>query len=722
MDTMKNIEKLIEQLEKNLSEQRLAEALRLLPILADKLQQGAMASKADEIKLVYEQLLLFVLKGTSDAQREQIFRQLMQKAYALFDDLCEVYCMQNAAFFDCRSNRKTPSLSVCLERLQAAQDHVSLNGLLNDAFADVNTHTPTANLAKQQTDLYYSVFFTSHFYENEAQQLSAFITDEGNDAACRSVVVTALMMSALRYFQQEKMLLLFSIVSNRTDWIRQRALVAVVLLLLRYNNRLSCYEKVQRALQNFAADTEVVRELEQVLCHLIRTGETELINQKIKEDLLPDMMRITPTLNDKWNDAKTRNIDEETAMDEAAELFEEIGLSEKLEQLGEMQREGSDIYMSTFASLKSFPFFDDAFNWFFPFSLQNESVKSLFEGDNEFISLLMSNNMMCDSDKYSFCFSLMQIPASQIDFMKQSFKIEIEDTNDRMQTDARLMFSLQTNNYVQCLYRFYKLFPRKMSYNPFVHLSELSEANALWQLLDDKGQLSVADFYFSKKMYAEALAIYMRKNVSESSDITLLRKLAYAYQRVGEWGNALRLYTKIDLLMPEQKWTLRQMALCHKNCGEGEQALLCYQRLLQLVPDDYKIQMNLAACLYEQKKYAEALEVYFKINYFHPDNVEVLRAIAWCAFLCGKTEQSETYFSKIPTENLAAFDYVRWAFLAFSQRNLDRASTFFRQAFLCDKEQFWRHFESVAAMLKAWLPTEEMLKNLKEYVHLLIYK
>ena len=90
---MKNIEKLIEQLEKNLSEQHLAEALRLLPILADKLLQGAMASKADEIKLVYEQLLLFVLKGTSDAQREQIFRQLMQKAYALFDDLCEVYCI-----------------------------------------------------------------------------------------------------------------------------------------------------------------------------------------------------------------------------------------------------------------------------------------------------------------------------------------------------------------------------------------------------------------------------------------------------------------------------------------------------------------------------------------------------------------------------------------------------------------------------------------------------
>ncbi len=722
MDTMKNIEKLIEQLEKSLSEQHLAEALRLLPILADKLQQGAMASKADEIKLVYEQLLLFVLKGTSDAQREQIFRQLMQKTYALFDDLCEVYCMQNATFFDCRSNRKTPSLSVCLERLQAAQDSVSLNGLLNDAFADVNRETPTPDYSKQLYDLYYSVFFTSHFYENEAQQLSAFITDESNDVACRSVAVTALMMSALRYFQQEKMLLLFSLAGNGTDSIRQRALVAVVLLLLRYKNRLACYEKVQNALQNFAADTEAVRELEQVLCHLIRTGETELINQKIKEDLLPDMMRVTPTLNDKWRDAKEKDTDEETAMDEALELFDEIGLTEKLEQLNEMQREGSDVNMSAFSELKSFPFFDEAFNWFLPFSSKNEAVKSLFEGNNEFMSLLMSIDTMCDSDKYSFCFILQQLPASQIDFMKQGFKAQIEDVNDRMQTDARLTFSLQTNNYVQCLYRFYKLFPKKMSYNPFVHLGELSGVNALWQLLGDKGQLSVADFYFSRKMYAESLTVYERANVSESADTTLLRKLAYAHQRVGEWRKALELYTKIDLLMPEQKWILRQMALCHKNCGEGEQALSCYRRLLQLAPDDNKIQMSFATCLYEQKKYAEALEVYFKINYFNPDNENVLRAIAWCAFLCGKTDQSETYFSKIPSANLVAIDYLRWAFVAFFQSNLDKASTLFRQAYLCDKQSFWGNFECVAALLKESLSTKEMLWNLTEYVNLLIYK
>ncbi|MGM9818088.1 MAG: tetratricopeptide repeat protein [Paludibacteraceae bacterium] len=722
MDTTKSIKRIIEQIEQRLSEQRLAEALRLLSRLADEVQQSTATSVVDEIKLVYEQMLAFALKGTADAQREQIFRQLMQKAYALFDDLCEVYCIQNAAFFDCRSNRKTPSLSVCLERLQAAQDRVSNNSLLSDVFVDVNRETPTPDYSKQLYDLYYSVLFTSRFSENELKKLSVFITDETNALEIRCVAVTALMLSVLRFFQKEKIMLLLTLSSNRIDTIRQRALVAVVFVLLRYALRFACYDDLKEKLASLSADAAFVSELEVVLCHFIRSGETELINQKIKEDLLPDMMRVTPTLNDKWRDAKKKNTDEETAMDEALELFDEIGLTEKLEQFNEMQREGSDVNMSTFSELKSFPFFDEAFNWFLPFSSKNEAVKSLFEGNNEFMSLLMSIDTMCDSDKYSFCFILQQLPASQIDFMKQGFKAQIEDACDRMQTDARLTFSLQTNNYVQCLYRFYKLFPQKMSYNPFVHLGELSEVNALWQLLGDKGQLSVADFYFSRKMYAESLTIYERANVSESLDTTLLRKLAYAHQRVGEWRKALELYTKIDLLTSEQKWILRQMALCHKNCGEGEQALSCYRRLLQLAPDDNKIQMSFATCLYEQKKYAEALEVYFKINYFNPDNENVLRAIAWCAFLCGKAEQSETYFSKIPTENLVAIDHLRWAFVAFFQSNLDKASTLFRQAYLCDKQSFWSNFESVTVMLKESLSTEEMLWKLTEYVNLLIYK
>lgn len=727
MNFMQNVKKIIVELDVLLSEKRLSEAFTLLQLLAEATKNGSVASVVDEMKLVYEQMLSFALKGTADAQREQILLQLLQKSYALFDDLLHAYYLSESSFFEYKQKRErkiNTSISVCFERLYALQDKASLDDLLADVFKTQSADSQNADIASLVQDLCYSVLFTTRFSDDEIAQLTAFFSDESFSVDSRVVVVSALMLSALNFFQVEKLMLLFTLSRTQIELIRQRALVAVVFLCQRYVKRIVFYENLLLELQQMAKDQQLVSELEVVVCHLIRSQETEKVNRKIKEDLLPDMMRISPKLNDKWNEAKANDFDEETAMDEMQELFEETGLSEKIQQLGEMQREGSDIYMSTFSSLKTFPFFSEVFNWLMPFNSKNEAVKTLFEGDNDFISLLMSNNMMCDSDKYSFCFSLMQLPASQMDFMKQNLKTEIEQTkvdiNDRLLTDSHLMFSLQTNSYVQSLYRFYKLFPQKMSYNPFVRLSSLTEIDVLWNLFDEKSLLSVADFYFSKKMYSEILALYTRKNLKNTSDVNLLRKMAYAFQRIGEYEKALDIYIKIELSAPEQKWLLRQMAYCHRKMGETDQALDCYKRLLELNPNDYKVLMNVANCLYEQKKYTEALAVYFKIDYLNPDNRSVLSAVAWCSFLCGKVEQSEKYFAKIPTEQLSVLDFVRWAFISFLQNDMDRATMFFQKAFSLDGTMFWETFNNVATFLMNFGLNELAFWHLTEYIKLRI--
>lgn len=727
MNFMQNVKKIIVELDVLLSEKRLSEAFTLLQLLAEATKNGSVASVVDEMKLVYEQMLSFALKGTADAQREQILLQLLQKSYALFDDLLHAYYLSESSFFEYKQKRErkiNTSISVCFERLYELQDKASLDDLLADVFKTQSADSQNADIASLVQDLCYSVLFTTRFSDDEIAQLTAFFSDESFSVDSRVVVVSALMLSALNFFQVEKLVLLFTLSRTQIELIRQRALVAVVFLCQRYVKRIVFYENLLLELQQMAKDQQLVSELEVVVCHLIRSQETEKVNRKIKEDLLPDMMRISPKLNDKWNEAKANDFDEETAMDEMQELFEETGLSEKIQQLGEMQREGSDIYMSTFSSLKTFPFFFEAFNWLMPFSSENDAVKTLFESDNDFISLLMSNNMMCDSDKYSFCFSLMQLPASQMDFMKQNLKTEIEQTkvdiNDRLLTDSHLMFSLQTNSYVQSLYRFYKLFPQKMSYNPFVRLSSLTEIDVLWNLFDEKSLLSVADFYFSKKMYSETLALYTRKNLKNTSDVNLLRKMAYAFQRIGEYEKALDIYIKIELSAPEQKWLLRQMAYCHRKMGETDQALDCYKRLLELNPNDYKVLMNVANCLYEQKKYTEALAVYFKIDYLNPDNRSVLSAVAWCSFLCGKVEQSEKYFAKIPTEQLFVLDFVRWAFISFLQNDMDRATMFFQKAFSLDGTMFWETFNNVATFLMNFGLNELAFWHLTEYIKLRI--
>lgn len=716
----------IKQLEVLLSEKKIAEALNLLQAFAETQKNGSALNAIDEMKLIYGQMLNFALKGTSDTEREQIFMQLLYKSYALFDDLYEIYQSRNSSFFEYKQKQERKQLSIitCIENLYTLQDKIALNDLLADVFNKKDNDLESNKTQTYYFDLFYSILIVNRLTENEQTKLTDFIADENFSIDFRGVIVSALMLSTLSFFQVEKIVLLLTLCRSKDEMIRLRALVAIVFICQCYAKRIGIYKTLVHKMRKLSADSNFTSELEIVICHLIRSQETENLNRKIKEDLLPDMMRISPKLNEKWNDSKTNNIDEETSMDEMQELFDEIGLSEKLQQLGELQREGSDIYMSTFSSLKHYPFFDEAFNWFMPFNPKNESIKSLFENDNDIFSLLMSNNMMCDSDKYSFCFSLMQLPDSQMDFMKHNLKTEIEqiktDINDRSLKDSKLTFSLKANNYIQNLYRYYKLFKHTMSYNPFLHLSELTDITFLWKWLDKKNILSIADFYFSKKMYTEALSLYTRMNPENSEDIDLLCKLAYTYQRVGELEKAVDIYTKIELSAPEKKWVLRQLAICYKKLKNIEQSLLYFQRLLDYNPEDYKLLLNIANCLFEQKKYAEALALYFKINYFNPDNLQVIRSLAWCSFLCEKLEQAERYFEKITIDKFSTIDFIRWAFIRFYQGDVDGAIELFQKAYSTDLNLFEEIFEMVSTELKNFKLQEKQLWNLREYIKLRI--
>lgn len=50
------------------------------------------------------------------------------------------------------------------------------------------------------------------------------------------------------------------------------------------------------------------------------------------------------------------NIDENDRNPDWEKAFEQSGLGDKIREMNELQLEGADVYMSTFAQLKSYPF------------------------------------------------------------------------------------------------------------------------------------------------------------------------------------------------------------------------------------------------------------------------------------------------------------------------------------------------------------------------------
>ena len=155
---------------------------------------------------------------------------------------------------------------------------------------------------------------------------------------------------------------------------------------------------------------------------LLLTRETEQINKKMQEEILPRMMSDSQAFD------KTIQIKDLSSLEDLSpELGKNIEeISKSLNKLNALQKKGADTHMGSFSQLKSFPFFQQAAHWFYPFDKQTPEVSTLFRTEDDkktsLMDMLLSSDEFCDSDKYSFCFTLNLNPMIQKGLTELSFR------------------------------------------------------------------------------------------------------------------------------------------------------------------------------------------------------------------------------------------------------------------------------------------------------------
>ena len=122
------------------------------------------------------------------------------------------------------------------------------------------------------------------------------------------------------------------------------------------------YEVITIARLNLIRDDkDFNKNLQYILLQLIRTKETEKISRKLHEEIIPEVAKFKPKIEEKLKlddilqdpSSEDKNPDWEGVFGDSPELFN------KLEEISKMQIEGSDVFMSAFALLKHFDFFKE---------------------------------------------------------------------------------------------------------------------------------------------------------------------------------------------------------------------------------------------------------------------------------------------------------------------------------------------------------------------------
>jgi tetratricopeptide (TPR) repeat protein len=666
-----------------LADRQLKPAFDLFEKLISTAGLGEYRDVYNNLEQNYRFMLKYTVEGIKDPERQKIYQHLLISSFELADTANDNLKLKFSQTVEYQKKRGFAKLFIPdLKEFLAQLDEYSVQKELHSMFSETTISNGTflktdAHFQKIYT-LFYHYWFTNKLSEEEVQFFRSFIQHGSFPYYEKALLVTSLILSLLRFFDENKITLLFESYESNDIETSQRALIGLLIGLYYYNQRMPFFHGITGRLQILIEDPRFKVNLENVILQFIRSKETEKIQRILQDEIIPEMMKISPNLRNKFNIEGL--LTEGLAEDKNPgwqEIFKDSpGLMDKMEELTEMQMEGADVFMSSFSMLKNFPFFSEIANWFIPFTpehpeLLKTSINSEFEEFNNFLGMIMKSPMLCNSDKYSFCFSMQNITSDFKKMMSEGLKAEFDQAEelekDQSFLDQSKKAETVSGQYIRDLYRFFKLYPQREGFEDiFTWRFDFHTKYAFAGLLseDFKIQRNIAEFYFAKNYFTEAADIY-EILLAENDDAEMLQKLAFCYQKQGNYKKALSYYLRADLYDQNKIWNLKKIALCYRNLKKPAKALEYYQQAVILEPDNLSLHISIGQCHMELQQYEEALKSYYKVEYLAPGNNKTWRPLGWCCLLAGKLDQAEKYYNQLISETPDKYDlmnmgHVQW--------------------------------------------------------------
>ncbi len=620
-------------------------------------------------EMTYKSLLRYTIEGFTDPERQKVYNHLLVDLYKLTDRVGDFLMTRDGSGWLFETRRRLNALpeqevSDLFQNFFTEADRFMVASAI-----DINTSIPP--VLETLLARLFEVIATQPQLANQNEPIRKILFGGDFFWPWQSLMTSALTINLLTSFQEANLQLLFDLCRHPNLQTRQRAVTGLLMVLFKYDQRLPLLPKVTSRI-NELNDHFSLSMLQTILIQIIRTRETEKLNKKMNEEIIPEVARMQPNLRKKLDldnilgdkFMEDKNPDWSNLLSDSPELMS------KLEELSKLQMEGADLFLSTFKMLKHFPFFNEIHHWFLPFYYPNPIVNDALKGetgplgDPDLLTSMGESGILCNSDKYSLIMSIPHMPPIQKEMMGKMFGAEIEamkeaESGDRLVDPEKEALSI-SNQYIQDLYRFFRLHPRKNSFDdPFSW--PLDFHNKWFPALlspDENLVLKLGEYLFEKDYYQEALEVYFKEVTTGEPNKQNLQKLAYCHQQLGHYESALKFYLQADLFGDAQVWNLKKIALCYRYLKNPEKALEYYKAAEQTDADNLHTQVSIGDCLLELKAYDEALKYYFKVEYLDPKNQKVWRPIAWCSLVLGKFEQAAKYSQKAIDKAPNHHDYM----------------------------------------------------------------
>jgi tetratricopeptide (TPR) repeat protein len=663
---------------------RLREAFIILQELLEHCPNGELEGKLLEHRETYNNILQYSFGEVEDPEKKAVYFRLLRSVIELADQMNESIIVSKQLLHYASIKKTFPeNLSFFPGEVEPLIESINQPKTIDSSG---NTDFNPEEYANKLKRLFTVLWLTDKYRDSEKELATRIIQSETLPWWDKGLLVSAITLSLQRYFEESKVHLLIETYKKAEDQVWQRALVGLMIALYQHRQRLFLYPKIKEQIEALQKNYAVEKHAETIIIQFIKARDTEKIAKKFHEEILPEMSKIHKRIYEKMDmkDLIPDALQEDKNPDWENVFQDTPGLMDKLEEMSMLQLDGSDVFMSTFSMLKQFPFFNEIQNWFQPFHKDDSAIADVFTNkDNTAdISGLAENieksTVMCNSDKYSFCFNLQLVPERERKMMVEMFNMEAQAMEEIADDDKllqkpnfeRIVFS----QYIQDLYRFNKLYFYKNDFfDVFSTSSDFYNTGFFnWMIKDVSVIRNIGEFYFEKGYFEDAIHVFSQIDTLPEN-VELWQKIAYSYQKLGDYSKALNYYLRADLTDLKKPWNTKKIALCYNRLGNFSKAVEYFLEAEKLEPENLHVQANLAHNYFDMKNYEEALKIYFKVEYLAPDNHKIQRPIAWCSFMLGKPEAAKKYYEKITETERTKHDLLNLGHAEWCLSNKQKA-------------------------------------------------
>lgn len=646
---------------------RLDDSLEMIAQVMEKEECLEHSDRLNMLREDYDRMLVFMRRGFADDQRTKLYSRLQQRTWQLIQDV------------ELSWRKRNKNLYIDAERKQRA--HQSSRELIRSVLEGYVADTAVIMLMpddeqkarRQQLEERHEAFMSALFaklwtspqWSSDDQlfftQLVLLPTIEPRDA---QLIVSAISIATINLFDIRKFMFLVEVYCQAVnEHIKQRAFVGWAFAIP--ENDEPFLPELKRNIQHLLSDETVRRELLELQIQVFWCMNAERDHAEIERDIIPVFIKNNNLNITRYGITEKEEDELEDILHPDAEEQRMEEMEESLNKMKSMFEAGSDVYFGGFSKIKFFSFFKDMAHWLMPFYLEHPEIHNAISGleTKRVAQQILKKGSFCDSDKYSFIFSLANVAQNMPPTFMEA--LEVEQSEEFLGTEEEMQSGTFIRRmYLQDLYRLYMLFPRRDDLvNCFVHRknedtgrktlpSQFFFSTLLREPAMDEEKLRLAKFLAKRKHWNNLSRVldsfYMEQALRPSDYFMLEAQLALHNNQYGAANKSYQIVLQMDSenMAAISGWARTSMLLHYY-----EDALKAYRMLLEKQPENKNYQLNECIALLKLQRIDEAMEILYKLNYEDDGNDNVKRILAWGLMCQNRLDQALEVYEELLKNN-----------------------------------------------------------------------